>query len=55
MQFTVSQNLLRGRGRYVQRIPIMVAQSRLAQTEEQVRERILTLIFPGRECLLEHD
>lgn len=45
LQFTVSQNLLRGRGRYVQRIPIMVAQSRLAQTEEQVRERVLTLIF----------
>lgn len=50
MQFTMSQNLLRGRGRYVQRIPIMVAQSRLAQTEEQVRERILTLIFQAENA-----
>ncbi len=45
LAFTVSQPLLRDRGRYVQRIPIMIARSRLAQTEEQVRERILLLIF----------
>ena len=44
MQFNVSQNLLRGRGRFVQRIPILVAQSRLEQTEEQVRERVLGLM-----------
>ncbi|MDA1311975.1 MAG: TolC family protein [Acidobacteria bacterium] len=45
LSFTVSQPLLRDRGRFVQRIPIMIARSRLAQTEEQVRERILLLIF----------
>jgi outer membrane protein TolC len=45
LAFTVVQPLLRDRGRFVQRIPIMIARSRLAQTEEQVRERILQLIF----------
>ena len=45
LQFNVSQPLLRGRGRFVQRIPIIIARSRLAQTEEQVRERIISLIF----------
>ncbi len=45
LAFTVVQPLLRDRGRYVQRIPIMVARSRLSQTEEQVRERIIQLIF----------
>ncbi len=43
--FTVSQPLLRGRGRFVQRIPILVAESRLSQTEEQVRERVIGLLF----------
>ena len=37
LQFTVSQPLLRDRGRHVQRIPIFVARSRLKLTEEQVR------------------
>ena len=43
--FTLSQPLLRDRGRYVQRIPIMIAQSRLSQTEEQVREQVINLLF----------
>lgn len=43
--FTVDQPLLRGRGRYIQRIPIMVAESRLEQTEEQVRESVIQLLF----------
>lgn len=41
----VTQPLLRGRGRGIQRIPFMIAESRLDQTEEQVREQIINLIF----------
>ena len=43
--FTVSQPLLRDRGRFVQRIPILIAESRLSQTEEQVREQVINLLF----------
>ncbi len=43
--FTVSQPLLRGRGRFVQRIPILIAESRLSQTDEQVREQVINLLF----------
>ena len=45
LAFTIDQPLLRGRGRYIQRIPIMIAQSRLDLTEEQVRESIIQLLF----------
>ncbi len=41
----ITQPLMRGRGRQIQRIPFMIAQSRLDQTEEQVRQQILNLIF----------
>ena len=43
--FSVSQPLLRGRGRFVQRIPILIAESRLSQTDEQVREQVINLLF----------
>jgi outer membrane protein TolC len=44
LEFNVRQPLLRDRGRFVQRIPIMVAESRLRLTEEQVRERVINLL-----------
>ena len=43
-QLGFTQPLLRGRGRFVQRIPIMVAESRLDFTEAQVREQIMNLL-----------
>lgn len=43
-QLGFTQPLLRGRGRYVQRIPIMIAESRLNLTEAQVREQIINLL-----------
>ena len=46
----VTQPLLRGRGRDIQRIPVMIAQSRLDQTEEQVRQQILGLIFQAENA-----
>jgi len=44
-QARLTQPLLRGRGRSIQRIPFMIAESRLDQTEEQVRQQIIGLIF----------
>jgi outer membrane protein TolC len=43
-QLGFTQPLLRGRGRYIQRIPIMVAESRLDLTAAQVREQIINLL-----------
>lgn len=40
----LSQPLLRGRGRSIQRVDYIVAQTRLDQTEEQVRQQIIQLI-----------
>ena len=48
--FTVSQPLLRDRGRYVQRIPIFVARSRLKLTGEQVRERVIGLLVQAENA-----
>jgi HAE1 family hydrophobic/amphiphilic exporter-1 len=50
LEFNVSQPLLRGRGRSVQRIPIMVAESRLRLTEEQVRERVINLLVQAENA-----
>ena len=50
LQFTVSQPLLRDRGRHVQRIPIFVARSRLKLTEEQVRERVIGLLVQSENA-----
>ena len=52
-QVGFTQPLLRDRGRYIQRIPIMVAKSRLELTEAQVRQRVIDLIDAGRKRLLE--
>ncbi|MEX2301468.1 MAG: TolC family protein [Bryobacterales bacterium] len=43
-QLGFTQPLLRGRGRFVQRVPIMIAESRLDFTEAQVREQIMNLL-----------
>jgi outer membrane protein len=43
-QVGFTQPLLRDRGRYIQRIPIMVAKSRLGLTEAQVRQRVIDLL-----------
>ncbi len=44
LNFSVSQPLLRNRGAYVNRIPVMVARSRLRVAESQLRERITELL-----------
>ncbi len=44
LDFEITQPLLRGRGRFVNRVPILIARSRLDLTAEQVRERVLALI-----------
>jgi outer membrane protein TolC len=43
--FNLSQPLLRGRGRSIQKIPVYIAESRLEFTEEIVRQRIINLLF----------
>ncbi len=48
--FTVSQPLLRDRGRFVQRIPIFIAKSRLKLTEEQVRGRVIGLLVQAENA-----
>ena len=50
LQFTVSQPLLRDRGRHIQRIPIFVARSRLKLTEEQVRGRVIGLLVQSENA-----
>jgi len=49
-QLGFTQPLLRGRGRYVQRIPIMVAESRLDLTEAQVREQVINLLVQAENA-----
>ncbi len=49
-QARLTQPLLRGRGRSIQRIPFMIAESRLDQTEEQVRQQIIGLIFQAESA-----
>jgi outer membrane protein TolC len=44
LQFTFNQPLLRDRGRFIQRVPILIAESRLEQTEAQVREQVINLL-----------
>ncbi len=44
LNFNVSQPLLRNRGSYVNRIPLMTAQSNLKISEFQLRSQLLTLI-----------
>ena len=45
LQVALSQPLLRGRGRQIQRIPFFIAESRLYQTQAQVRDQVMTLLF----------
>lgn len=44
LRFQISQPLLRGRGRAIQRIPIMIARSQRDITRTQAIDRIITLI-----------
>jgi outer membrane protein TolC len=44
LNFQVSQPLLRNRGRFVNRIPLMTAQSNLKVSEFNLRDRLLTLV-----------
>ncbi|MGH9659358.1 MAG: TolC family protein, partial [Bryobacteraceae bacterium] len=44
LQFGFVQPLLRGRGAYVNRLPVMVARSRLRVSEYQLRENLLRLL-----------
>jgi outer membrane protein TolC len=44
MRFDISQPLLRNRGRFVNRIPLMTAQSNLKVAEFNLRDRLLTLV-----------
>lgn len=49
-QLGFTQPLLRDRGRHIQRIPIMVAQSRLELTDAQVRQRIIDLLVQAENA-----
>jgi outer membrane protein TolC len=49
-QVGFTQPLLRDRGRYIQRIPIMVAQSRLDVTEAEVREQVINLLVQAENA-----
>ncbi len=44
LRFDFAQPLLRGRGGSVQKIPIMVARSRLRQTEQNLKDTLLRLV-----------
>jgi outer membrane protein len=44
LQFNISQPLLKNRGRYVNRIPIMQAQSNLRVSEYNLRSQLLSLV-----------
>ncbi|MCY4594811.1 MAG: TolC family protein [Bryobacterales bacterium] len=44
LSFRISQPLLRNRGRGIQRIPVMIAQSRYETSQAQARQRVLALI-----------
>jgi outer membrane protein len=44
LQFSVTQNLLRGRGRYINRLPVMQAQSSYRKAEFNLRSSLLTWV-----------
>ena len=44
LQFTFAQPLIRNRGMYVNRLPIMTARSRLRVTEYQLRDSVMQLV-----------
>lgn len=45
LQLQITQPLLRGLGRGIQRLPYLIAESRLDQTAAQVRQQIIQLLF----------
>ena len=44
LQFSLTQPLLRNRGRGIQRIPILIAESRLDLTKAQVLQRVINIV-----------
>ena len=44
MNFQLTQPLLRNRGRYVNRIPVMTAETNLKIAENNLRDRLLGLV-----------
>ena len=50
LQFQITQPLMRGRGRGVQRLGVMIAESRLYQTKAQVRQQIIQILFQAENA-----
>lgn len=50
LQFQISQPLLRDRGRNIQRLPFLIAESRKDQTEAQVQQQIINLLFQAENA-----
>jgi outer membrane protein TolC len=50
LQVQLSQPLLRGRGREIQRLPFLIAESRLDQTTAQVSQQVMTLVFQAENA-----
>ncbi len=50
LQVQLTQPLLRGRGRGIQRLPFLIAESRLDQTSAQVRQQIIQLLFQAENA-----
>jgi outer membrane protein TolC len=50
LNFQVTQPLLRNRGRFVNRIPLMTAESNLKIAEFNLRDRLLTLVNTGENA-----
>jgi outer membrane protein TolC len=50
VQIQLTQPLLRGRGRDIQRLPFLIAESRLDQTAAQVRQQIIQLLFQAESA-----
>lgn len=44
LQFNLTQPLLRNRGRSIQRIPVLIAESRLDMTKAQVLQRVINIV-----------
>jgi outer membrane protein TolC len=50
MSFDLSQPLLRGRGRSIQRLPVLVAESRLDVTAAQARQQMIQILFQAENA-----
>ncbi len=50
LQFQLTQPLLRGRGRGIQRLGVMIAESRLYETKAQVRQQVIQILFQAENA-----